>query len=230
MTKTNGIHHLAVATADIKQQIEFFTDVMGMELIALYWMHGVEGAWHGFLGLNENSALAFVQTPDIGNIEPTIGVTHAGNGGAPCAPGTMQHLAFNVDTREELLEMRDRIRSHGVHVFGEIDHGFCRSIYFAGLENLTLEVSTFDGAGINPAAWIDPEVVKLAGISESELARYKSPPKWTRPSEPVAQPVESRDKPEMAYPKEIYDLMLAATDEMIFEQGSETEPPIKVAG
>ena len=71
MGLNNGIHHLAVATADIKRQIEFFTDVMGMELVALYWMHGVEGAWHGFLKLNDSSYLAFVQTPDIPKIERT---------------------------------------------------------------------------------------------------------------------------------------------------------------
>ena len=36
----NGIHHLAIATRDIKAQIEFFSDVLGAELVALYWMHG----------------------------------------------------------------------------------------------------------------------------------------------------------------------------------------------
>ena len=30
----NGVHHLAIATADIKAQIEFFSDVLGMELMA----------------------------------------------------------------------------------------------------------------------------------------------------------------------------------------------------
>ena len=39
----NGVHHLAVCTGDIKAQIEFFTDVLGAELKALYWMHGVDG-------------------------------------------------------------------------------------------------------------------------------------------------------------------------------------------
>ena len=47
MSGNNGIHHLAIATKDIKKQIEFFNDVLGCELVALYWMHGVEGAWHG---------------------------------------------------------------------------------------------------------------------------------------------------------------------------------------
>ena len=94
MTETNGIHHLAVATADIKTQIDFFNDVLGCELVALYWMHGVEGAWHGFMKMSDTCSVAFVQTPDIPGIERTLGVTHSGNGAGPCAGGTMQHLSL----------------------------------------------------------------------------------------------------------------------------------------
>jgi len=32
----NGVHHPAIFTKDIKGQIEFFTQVCGMELVALY--------------------------------------------------------------------------------------------------------------------------------------------------------------------------------------------------
>ncbi|MEZ5228995.1 MAG: VOC family protein [Acidimicrobiales bacterium] len=42
-SRINGVHHLAVNTANIKEQIEFFTDVLGAELVGLFWMHGVEG-------------------------------------------------------------------------------------------------------------------------------------------------------------------------------------------
>jgi len=65
MGLSNGVHHLAIATADIKTQIEFFNDVLGMELVALYWMHGVQGAWHGFLKLNDSSYIAFVQRAGV---------------------------------------------------------------------------------------------------------------------------------------------------------------------
>ena len=46
--RINGVHHLAISTKDIKAQIEFFSDVLGAELVALFWMHGVPGGWHGF--------------------------------------------------------------------------------------------------------------------------------------------------------------------------------------
>lgn len=229
MAKPNGIHHFAICTADIKAQIEYFTDVLGMELVALYWMHGVEGAWHGFLKLNDQCSIAFVQTPRIANIPVEIGRTHSGNPGGDCAPGTLQHIAFNVDTEAELLTMRDRIRSRGVDVFGHIDHGFCKSIYFAGPENLTLEVSTSEGEAIDPEAWIDPEVVALAGISAQELKRYKSPASYARPAAPVPQPAFDPAKPHMAFPPAVYQAIFGASDHDILSRMSEVEPPVKVA-
>ena len=212
MTKPNGVHHLAIATADIKRQIDYFSRVLGMELVALYWMHGVEGAWHGFLKLNDYSSIALVQSPDIAAVEPEIGRTHSGNAGAACAPGTMQHLAFNVDSLGELLALRDRIRSCGLNVFGPIDHGLCQSIYFAGLENMSLEIAT-SKAAIDVRAWIDPEVVALAGISQEELAAYVAPPAVEAEREPVPQPPADPALPHMRFPDKVYRAMLAMSDE-----------------
>lgn len=229
MIRPNGIHHLAICTADIKTQIEFFSDVLGMELVALYWMHGVAGAWHGFLRLNDQCSLAFVQTPEVAKIPVEIGRTHAGNPGGPVAAGAIQHIAFNVDTREALLTLRDRIRSRGVDVFGHIDHGFCKSIYFAGPENLTLEISTSEGAAIDPEAWIDPEVVALAGISTEELARFKFPATFARPAEPVARPPFDPAKPHMAFPPPVYQAIFGMSDDEVFTRMSETTPPVAPA-
>lgn len=228
MTRPNGVHHLAISTADMKAQIEFFTDVLGMELVALYWMHGVEGAWHGFLRLNDQSSIALVYSAAIAGIGREIGVSHAGNPGAPSAPGTMQHLALNVDSEDDLMAMRDRVRSRGVNVFGPIDHGFCKSVYFAGLENLTLEIST-SARAIEPESWIDPEVVALAGISAAELARYRSPPRFERPAAPVPQPPASPDKPHLVHPEKRYKAMLAMSDEAYTARTSMPDPPVKPA-
>lgn len=227
MSKLNALHHVAIATGDIKKQIEFFSDVLGMELIALYWMHGVEGAFHGFMKLGEES-VAFVFKEEIKSVETIIGQTHAGNGGGGCAPGTMQHIAFNVDSMDDMLAMRDRIRSRGIPVLGPIDHGLCASIYFAGLENLTLEISTSAAAGSpldEKGTWIDPEVVALAGISEEELKSYMSPAQYENDGAPIPQPAYNPDAPHMVYPKEVYEVMMQTPDEVIWEHASETTAP-----
>ncbi|MBT4488176.1 MAG: VOC family protein [Rhodospirillaceae bacterium] len=228
MNKIEGMHHLAIGTADIKGQIAYFTDVLGMELVALYWMHGVENTFHGFLRLNDESSLAFVQSPDFAEIPTTLGQTHAGSPGGLCAPGTMQHLALKVKDDDELMAMQDRIRSRGVPVLGPIDHGFCKSIYFAGLENLTLELS-YSNEAINGDAWIDPEVMELAGITAAEVAVYRKPARHEAEGQPRPQPDSSGPGPHMqGYSADAYQRLMAMPDEKVQQRMSVTEPPVRV--
>jgi catechol 2,3-dioxygenase-like lactoylglutathione lyase family enzyme len=227
ITKPNGVHHLAIATADIKGQIAYFTDVLGMELVALYWMHGVENTWHGFLRLNDESAVAFVSNPDIANVPVKLGQTHAGNPGGNNARGVMQHLALRVKNERELLAMRDRIRAKGIPVLGPLDHGMCLSIYFAGPENLSLELSC-SSAPIDGNAWIDPEVVALAGISAAELARYRRPADFKDQAGAVPQPPLDGPGPHMAnYPPGAYQALLGLADEKTRHMVT-NDPPVKV--
>lgn len=225
--RVNGVHHLAISTKDIKGQIEFFSEVLGAELVGLFWMHGVEGAWHAFCRLSDHCSISFVELPANHGVEPQIGVSHAGTAERPSAPGTMQHLAFKVDTVEELLAMRDRIRSKGVNVIGHIDHGMCQSIYFGGPENMVLEVATSDEA-IDGDHWIDPEVVELAGISAEELARYRNPEPFVPDPEasPLPQPPYDPDKPHLGYPEETYRKLLEIPDDVVRATASYPDPPI----
>ena len=227
--KVEGLHHLALCTADMKSQIEFFTDKLGMELQALYWMHGVADTWHGFLRLNDESSIAFVCNPQIKNIEVQMGVTHSGNPGANSAAGTMQHLALKVKDHDEMMAMRDRLRSKGVPVLGPVDHGMCVSMYFAGPENLSLELS-YSMEPINNEQWIDPEVVALAGISAEELARYKNPAAFDGSGGNVAQPVidEAGTGPHMTnYPPGHYEATMGIPDEVALNM-LESKPPVSV--
>ncbi len=227
--KVEGLHHLAVCTANMKEQIEFFTDKLGMELQALYWMHGVENTWHGFLRLNDESSIAFVCNPDIQDIPRVLGSSHAGNPGANSAGGTMQHLAMKVANHDELMNMRDRLRSKGVPVMGPIEHGLCCSIYFAGPENLSLELS-YSNAPINNEEWIDPEVVELAGINAEELNRYKNPAGFEGQGGSVPQPdVTSAPGPHMTnYPEGAYEFIMNRTDEEVLNSVP-SEPPVKLS-
>ena len=225
MIKPNGIHHIAIMTADIKAQIAYFTDVLGCKLSAIFDMHGVPGAFHAFVHLNDHSYFSFVQMDDIADIPATIGITHAGTGAGKAAAGVMQHLAFNVDTEADLLAMRDRIRTKGINVMGPIDHGVCKSIYFAGPEGLTLEVASSDVA-MDQERWIDPKVLERVGISAQEVARFKSPDDYAGAGGQVAQPPIDPAKPHQAYPPETYKALMAMPDEMLGKMISYTEPPV----
>ena len=227
MTRPDGIHHLALSTRDMKAQLQFFTDVMGMELVALFWMHGVKGAWHAFLRFNDRSFLSFVYMPEMDGIEPVTGVTHAAHQGAASVGGSMQHVALRVDTPADVQAMRDRVRSHGIHVFGEIEHGLCTSIYFAGPEGLNLEVAC--QGELEPEAWIDPEVVALCGISDEELDKMRHPAPFVRPATPVEQPPTLPGKPRLGYPDKVYARMVATPDDELTRSASFSQPPRELA-
>ena len=220
----NGIHHLAFMAGDIKKHIAFFADVVGCPLVALFDMHGVPGGLHAFLRLNDHSYFSIVQLPKVDEIPIELGKTHAGNGALPSSPGTLQHLAFRVATDADLIAMRDRIRSHGVNIIGPIDHGMCRSIYFAGPDQMTLEVATSHEA-IDPNRWIDPAVLSKAGISTEEAARFRAPSAYAGPS-PVKQPAYDPHKPHMAYPQGVYEQILQTPDETIWALASHATPPV----
>jgi catechol 2,3-dioxygenase-like lactoylglutathione lyase family enzyme len=219
-----GVNHLALSTTDMKTQLEFWCDVLGCPLKALYWMHGVDGCYHGFVELAPDSYVAFVQHPDNGK-EIEIGLSHAGGPGGAVTGGAMQHVAFHVDSLEDVKAMRDRIRSRGIQVMGPIDHGMIQSIYFAGPEGLSLEVCT--GSDIDERAWIDPEVTGLCGITSDELDAMKNPAAFESTEEPVPQPPFA-DAPYHMHPPEQWEKTMAVPDQVMWDNASETTPPVAV--
>ena len=221
--RPSGVNHLAISTTDMKAQLTFWAEVLGCPTKALYWMHGVENTFHGFVELSLESYVAFVQHPD-NSTEIQYGVTHAGTPGSPVTGGATQHIALHVDTLDEVLAMRDRIRSNGLQVMGPIDHGFCKSIYFAGLEGLSLEVCC--GRAIDERQWIDPEVQDLCGSSPEELAALKTPAPLDVDRHPVPQPVTNPAMPQMHYPPKVYEAIMGRSDGDMWADASETTPPV----
>lgn len=220
----NGIHHIAIMSANMKEQLTFFTQVMGFPLVGLFDMHGVPGGKHAFLKMDEASYFSVVELAGIAEVPSTQGITHAGTGAGKCAAGTMQHLAFRAPDEAGLIAMRNRIRSHGVPAIGPIGHGFCKSIYFAGPEGLTLEVAC-KVTEVDPARWVDPAVLADCGISGDEAQAMLNPAPCTA-EEVVAQPAYDPAVPNMAYPPQALKMILATPDDVISAQGSYNEPPV----
>jgi hypothetical protein len=137
----------------------------------------------------------------------------------------MQHVALNVDTEADLLAIRDRVRSTGHCIVGPIDHGFCKSIYMAAPEGITLEFCTSDGRRIDEEAWIDPEVMRLAGITREELEALKHPASFVSEGGKVAQPPIDPSKPILKVP--IFKAALTMSDQEVLEKLSETTPPVQ---
>jgi catechol 2,3-dioxygenase-like lactoylglutathione lyase family enzyme len=219
----SGVHHLALNTANMKEQIDFFTDVLGAELKALYWMHGTNGFRHCFLKLNDESYMSFVQGP------PMEEAAKDGNAKRlPPAPGALGHVAFSVSSMDEMYAMRDRIREHGHIVLGPIDHGFCHSMYFGGPEGLSLEIACNTEVDIDERAWIDPEVVELYGITDDELTKYKAPASYAAKGGKVAQPpAESQIYPTMFDGPRLGEILKLSEAELTKLMGG-PDSPVKV--
>ena len=220
----DGIHHIAIMSAQMKEQLAFFTQVMGFPLVALFEMHGVPGGKHAFLKMADDSFFSVVELAGIEDIPSTIGITHAGTGAGKCAAGVTQHIAFRVPDEAGLMAMQNRIRSHGVPAIGPIGHGFCKSIYFAGPEGLTLEVS-YAVSEVDPARWVDPAMLAECGISGDEAQAMLNPPPCLAAG-PVPQPAYDEGKPQLAYPVETLKAILGAPDAAITAQGTYDEPPV----
>ena len=220
----DGIHHIAIMSANMKEQLTFFTQVMGFPLVGLFEMHGVPGGKHAFLQMAEDSFFSVVEMDGIDEIPSTIGITHAGTGAGKCAAGVTQHIAFRVPDEAGLIAMQSRIRSQGVPAIGPIGHGFCKSIYFAGPEGLTLEVS-YAVSPVDPARWVDPAMLEQCGISGAEAEAMLNPAPCTADL-PVPQPAYDATKPQLAYPPETLRAILGAPDAAITMQGSYNEPPV----
>jgi len=227
MSLPNGVHHLAIATKDLKTQLDFFTDVVGGELVALYWMHGVENTVHAFVKMGEMT-IAFVQSPEMAKIEPALGVSHPGFVAGDVAAGVMQHLALNVDSEADLIAMRDRCRDRGHWVMGPADHGFCKSIYLVAPEGIMLEFSTW--TELDTDEWIDPEVMQHCGLSAADIKRYRNPESFASKGGKVAQP-DPHGKPgfEFVFPaewREKGEALYRMNDEQLCAVFSDTTPPV----
>ena len=72
--------------------------------------------------------------------------------------------------------------------------------------------------------------MRLAGISEAELARFKQPATYRNDTgKALPQPAIDPTKPHMIYPEARYKQMVAMSDEEYTRVRSETTPPVQVA-
>ena len=212
--KISGVHHIAFCTNDMKAQLEFFTQVVGMKLIGLFPMHGApEGTTHSFLEAGENCYFSFIQFRGA-NIQPQIGLTHALDGASPVAGGAVQHMAFNVDTMDELMDLRDRIRSHGYAVVGPLGHGVSQSMYLGAPEGILLEFATSENCEeLNGGKWIEEGSAAEIGATAEDIVRFSAPPAYAGQGGKVPQPDAATAVYPTPIPRPMFDAIGRLDDE-----------------
>ena len=139
--KIEKIHHVAYRCVDAKATVEFYKKVMNMDLLGAIAEDRVPSTkapdpyMHIFLDAGNGNILAFFELPN----SPPMGRD-------PNTPDWVQHIAFRVKDRAELLEFKDHLVAQGVDVLGVTDHGAFHSIYFFDPNGHRVELACPDPA------------------------------------------------------------------------------------
>ena len=139
-TEPMGFHHVAIAINDVQANYDFYTQVMGFELVKTVTAPTPEGGYskHFFYSTGKNEAgeqgmIAFwnIHVESLEGFETNLNK-------AAGLPWWANHFAFNSPTAEHLEDRLENWRAHG-HTVLEVNHEFCRSIYIRDPEGNTVE-------------------------------------------------------------------------------------------
>lgn len=151
MIKTTGINHVALVCRDMRETVQFYTEVLGMPLFKTVELP--DGGQHFFFDSGNGNAVAFFWWKDGPPAAPGIASVRKFPMDAKTAVGSMNHLAFDM-AEEELEAALDRLQEAGVpHTHAVVNHDdsrmgvsrelhdgvFVRSVYFTDPNGIMLE-------------------------------------------------------------------------------------------
>ncbi|MCI5220308.1 MAG: VOC family protein, partial [Candidatus Electrothrix sp. LOE2] len=136
-----------------------------------------------FFAIDEQSCLSFFEWDGA---EPIAKKLH----GQPCSgPRVFDHLAFGLDSEEEVWALKDKLEAAGFACSDMIDHDFIRSVYSFDPNGIPIEFcsevkgreirrnpvindsdpppAALEGADPQPGIW--PEVIKPTPKKEQEI-------------------------------------------------------------
>ena len=137
MTKFTGINHLALVTGDMEATTHFYRDVLDMPLVAT--TGNIAGEYpfrHYFFEVSPGNTIAFFEWPHIDRQHKPAGQPAAGN-------VQFDHVSFNLENEQSLLDLQAKLESYGVEVTEVIDHKIIHSIYFTDPNGIALEASVW---------------------------------------------------------------------------------------
>jgi len=130
------LHHFAYKARDAEETRHFYEDILGLPLYHIIQSDYVPSTGeycpytHFFFRLQDGSFIAFFDLGDDVAAAPS-----------PNTPAWVNHIAFRVNTVEELENTKLRLQAHGIEVLGVTDHHIFKSIYFFDPNGIRLELS-----------------------------------------------------------------------------------------
>ena len=162
-----GINHLAFITDDMEKTIRFYRDLLAMTLEAGI---GHDGYRHYFFRAG-NAQVAFFEYDGASPMQ------RKPHGAMTSAPLGFDHVAFQVESREDLFRLKDRLEAAEVEVSGAVDHGTIWSIYFYDPNNIPLEASWTLVDVVRPPAMAEdqPMAIVAEGAAAGPMAGAEGP-------------------------------------------------------
>jgi glyoxylase I family protein len=164
----HGLHHLAYRCRDAEETRRFYEEILGLPLFHYIRSDVVPSTGeycpyvHIFFRMTDGSCIAFFDLGD--DVAPAP---------SPNTPAWVNHVAFRVDSVEQLESMKARLEAHGVEVLGVTDHRIFKSIYFFDPNGVRLElcaqlapqsqmISEQQGIHLKLAQWTKEKAERLA--------------------------------------------------------------------
>lgn len=119
------IHHVAYRCKDAKETMEFYRDTLNMDFILAIAEDRVPSTkapdpyMHLFMDAGNGNILAFFELPTQPDMDRDRNT-----------PEWVQHIAFELDSEQALLDAKAELEGKGLDVVGVTDHSIIKSIYF----------------------------------------------------------------------------------------------------
>lgn len=161
------IHHVAYRCKDAKETVEWYERHLDMRFVLAIAEDAVPSTkepdpyMHVFLDAGQGNILAFFELP-----------TRPPMGRDPNTPVWTQHIAFEVESMDKLLETKNRLLASGIDVVGPTDHTLFHSIYFFDPNGHRVELAANTGT---PEMYAKLDAVKRDMLNE--WAQTKRAPK-----------------------------------------------------
>jgi catechol 2,3-dioxygenase-like lactoylglutathione lyase family enzyme len=176
--KSKSLHHVAYATRDPEATYEFYSKKLGMKLLRTENHRQGDGYFrHFFFDMGGGEALAFFEVHEVGE-KPDYSIGISRGLGLPI---WVNHIAFRLDTLDELESMKKRMHEQGISEIVEIDHGWATSIYSVDPNEIMIEFC------------VTTDAEMFAQTEEEALRLMRQPfeniPEQSRKETSVAEPV-----------------------------------------
>lgn len=165
---TDGFHHVAFRCKDARETVDFYHGLLGMDFQLAISEDYVPSTgeydpyMHIFLDAGNDNVIAFFELPE----QPEMSRD-------PNTPEWVQHIAFRVESIEDLLSAKERLEEAGIDVLGPTNHGIFKSIYFFDPNGHRLELASNIGTA--------EQMVRLHDVAHDmldEWSRTKKAPRY----------------------------------------------------